>query len=81
MSAVVEMLIGCVDYQQMAALFRARAPMDEIVLQTGHTPAMIRAIRDEFARGDLYSEQTPALPALPAGPPRPRLVKPARKGA
>ena len=78
-SAVVEMLIGGVDYPQMFALFEARAPLGKVVVMTGQPPALVQALFEEYVRGLPYERAATPVPALPPAPPR--LVRPARKGA
>src|SRR5579863_709924 len=68
-SAVVEMLVGGVDYQTMFALFEQRAPLGQIVVQTGQPPAVVRMLFEEYRR-DLYEatarRAAPPVALLPA---------------
>lgn len=66
-SRIVEKLVGDVDYREIFACFARRAPLAEIVITTGHPPAVVAALYEEFQR-DLYGTARPQLPPVVVQP-------------
>jgi hypothetical protein len=50
-SRVVEDLVGGVDYVEMYQLFKMQLPFEDIVIQTGQPPMLVREIYRDYKAG------------------------------